>query len=212
MSWMVPWSKVIEVIFGGFSIQTNAGGPATKLAAAPAVAGSRADSPGVKGGSGQSSESATALSNSASVVVIWPSSDTATTAAESSRFLTVGEAAESFCSDEPIADRVQASRPVASGDLRTRLHASLVEAQKMFIADALEHAEVVENGNELVITASKVYQMSLKDPALENAACFLHRENLLTKFALGGDVRQLRLQVIPDLAQVLWVPGLPVVE
>ena len=37
MSWMLPWSRVIEVIFGGFSIETNAGGPANKLAAAPAV-------------------------------------------------------------------------------------------------------------------------------------------------------------------------------
>ncbi len=54
-----------------------------------------------------------------------------------------------------------------SGDLRSRLHATLMEAKQVHLADAVEHCEVVESANEVVFTTSKVFQMFLKDPVLD---------------------------------------------
>jgi len=54
-----------------------------------------------------------------------------------------------------------------SGDLRTRLHATLIEAKQLHLADAVEHCDVAESANEVVFTTSKVFQMFLKDPVLE---------------------------------------------
>src|SRR5262249_6622747 len=72
---------------------------------------------------------------------------------------------------QPVSPVTPASAPTPNGPagLRSRLHAALVDAQKMFVADALEHAEAAESGNELVITPAKVYAMSLKDPAVDAA-------------------------------------------
>jgi DNA polymerase-3 subunit gamma/tau len=61
--------------------------------------------------------------------------------------------------------------PMAGGaDFRSRLHAALVEARMMHLADALEQAHVAESAGELVITAPKMYQMFLKQPDFEAAA------------------------------------------
>jgi DNA polymerase-3 subunit gamma/tau len=57
--------------------------------------------------------------------------------------------------------------PPPSGDLRTRLHATLLEAKQVHLADAVEHCEVVESANEVIFTTSKVFQMFLKDPVLD---------------------------------------------
>jgi DNA polymerase-3 subunit gamma/tau len=54
-----------------------------------------------------------------------------------------------------------------SGDLRTRLHATLMEEKKFHLADAVEHCDVAEAANEVVFTTSKVFQMFLKDPVLD---------------------------------------------
>jgi len=54
-----------------------------------------------------------------------------------------------------------------SGDLRTRLHATLIEAKQVHLADAVEHCDVAESANEVVFTTSKMFQMFLKDPVLE---------------------------------------------
>jgi len=55
-----------------------------------------------------------------------------------------------------------------SGDLRTRLHATLIEAKQLHLADAVEHCDVAESANEVVFTTSKVFQMFLKDPVLDS--------------------------------------------
>ncbi len=60
----------------------------------------------------------------------------------------------------------QSSTPA---DLRSRLHAALIEAKQMHIADAVEHSELVESPNELVITTPKMYAMYLKQPGFEVA-------------------------------------------
>jgi DNA polymerase III subunit gamma/tau len=54
-----------------------------------------------------------------------------------------------------------------SGDLRTRLHAALMDAKNLTLADAVERCELVESATEVVFTASKMDQMFLKDPVLE---------------------------------------------
>lgn len=58
----------------------------------------------------------------------------------------------------------------ASGDLRSRLHAALLEAKLTHVADALEHTQLVESPNELVFTTPKMYQLYLKQPEFEAAA------------------------------------------
>ncbi len=55
----------------------------------------------------------------------------------------------------------------ATGDLRSRLHGALLEAKSVHLADAVEHSEVTESPNEVVFTASKMFQMFLKDPVLD---------------------------------------------
>ena len=62
-----------------------------------------------------------------------------------------------------------APAPSTAGDLRSRLHAALMEVKQANLADALEHSEVVENGGEIVFTTPKMYQMFLKDAAFEAA-------------------------------------------
>ncbi len=58
----------------------------------------------------------------------------------------------------------------ASGDLRSRLHAALLEAKLTHVADALEHTQLAESPNELVFTTPKMYQLYLKQPEFEAAA------------------------------------------
>lgn len=57
----------------------------------------------------------------------------------------------------------------ASGSLRSRLHAALLESKLANLADALEHSQVTESGAELVFTTPKMYQMFLKDAAFTSA-------------------------------------------
>jgi DNA polymerase-3 subunit gamma/tau len=57
-----------------------------------------------------------------------------------------------------------------SGDLRSRLHAALLESKQLHLADAIEHSEVAEAPGELVVTTPKMYMMYLKQPEFETAA------------------------------------------
>jgi DNA polymerase-3 subunit gamma/tau len=69
----------------------------------------------------------------------------------------------------PTAAKPPPSAPAASGSLRSRLHAALIEAKQANLADALEHSELAESDAELVFTTPKMYQMFLKDAAFEAA-------------------------------------------
>ncbi len=51
---------------------------------------------------------------------------------------------------------------ITSGDLRSRLHAALLEAKQTYVADALEHSELIESATELIVTAPKLYAMNFK--------------------------------------------------
>ena len=68
----------------------------------------------------------------------------------------------------PRAAEPRASAPV-TGDLRSRLHAALIEEKKDHLADAVEHCDVAETPNEIIFTTAKMYQLFLKDAALEAA-------------------------------------------
>jgi DNA polymerase-3 subunit gamma/tau len=61
------------------------------------------------------------------------------------------------------ADRQpEAAAPAPTGgDLRSRLHAALVEAKQIYPADALAHSEMTESATELIVTAPKLYAMNL---------------------------------------------------
>jgi hypothetical protein len=60
-----------------------------------------------------------------------------------------------------------------TGDLRQDLHDALRRAKLDFSADAIQHASVEEKGSDLIIRASKMRLMSLKDPKLTEVASTL---------------------------------------
>ena len=57
--------------------------------------------------------------------------------------------------------------PAQSGDLRSRLHAALIEGKQMHLADAIEHSEVAESANEIVFTTPAMYTLYLKQAEFE---------------------------------------------
>jgi DNA polymerase III subunit gamma/tau len=54
-------------------------------------------------------------------------------------------------------------------DTRSRLHAALMEAKQIHVADALEHSSLEESAAELVFTTPKMYVMYLKQAEFESA-------------------------------------------
>jgi DNA polymerase-3 subunit gamma/tau len=68
----------------------------------------------------------------------------------------------------PVAPSKAAA--LSGGDLRSRLHAALIEAKLTHVADAVEHSALAESDAELVFTTPKMYQMFLKQPEFEPVA------------------------------------------
>jgi DNA polymerase-3 subunit gamma/tau len=58
---------------------------------------------------------------------------------------------------------VAAGAVTNGGDHRSRIHAALMEAKQTYVADALEHSELVESATEFVFTTPKMYAMNLKN-------------------------------------------------
>jgi DNA polymerase-3 subunit gamma/tau len=58
--------------------------------------------------------------------------------------------------------------PAVEGDLRSRIHAALMEAKQAHVADALLHSELKESGTELVFTTPKMYLLYLKQAEFES--------------------------------------------
>src|SRR5579871_2447894 len=69
----------------------------------------------------------------------------------------------------PGAAQPSAQASTDTGDLRSRLHASLIETKQLHIADAVEHSEIAESPSDLVITTPKMYSMYLKQAGFEAA-------------------------------------------
>jgi len=61
-----------------------------------------------------------------------------------------------------------AAPDLQQGDVRSRLHAALLEAKQAHTADAVEHSEITESGAEVLFTTSKIYQMYLKGAEFES--------------------------------------------
>ncbi|HSP68551.1 MAG TPA: DNA polymerase III subunit gamma/tau [Bryobacteraceae bacterium] len=69
----------------------------------------------------------------------------------------------------PAAAPKPAPAVSATGDFRSRLYATLLEAKLTHVADGVEHSEVTEAGAEVIFTAPKMYQLFLKGPEFEAA-------------------------------------------
>jgi DNA polymerase-3 subunit gamma/tau len=88
---------------------------------------------------------------------------------------------------DPAASPIATSptSPPPAGDLRSHLHAALIEAKQMHIADAVEHSELVESANDLVITTPKMYAMYLKQPGFEVAVTRLLERSVRITIKVG---------------------------
>ncbi|HEV8145882.1 MAG TPA: DNA polymerase III subunit gamma/tau, partial [Bryobacteraceae bacterium] len=83
-------------------------------------------------------------------------------AAPSSSKPTRASAASVVTQDLGSAPQLSAHPIPSNGDLRSRVHAALVEAKLTHVADALEHSELTESGNDVVVTTPKMYMLYLK--------------------------------------------------
>ncbi len=72
--------------------------------------------------------------------------------------------------EHPIPPPADGDLHSPAGDLRSRLHAALIQAKQLHLADAIEHSELAASANELVITTPKMYVAYLKQPGFESAA------------------------------------------
>jgi DNA polymerase-3 subunit gamma/tau len=94
---------------------------------------------------------------------------------------------------QPVSAPIEApAKPAAnlnSSDLKSALHAALLEAGFKMSADAVQHALVQVEGSEIVFTAAKVFVLGLRDTAVAKAASTL----------LGKPVK-IRVEVDPNMA------------
>ena len=89
-----------------------------------------------------------------------------------------------------VAPAVTPAEAVAlTGDLRQDLYNALRAAKLDFSADAIQHASVEEKGAELVIRASKMRLMSLKDPKLAEVASKLLGRPVRIKAEVDDNVK-----------------------
>jgi hypothetical protein len=84
----------------------------------------------------------------------------------------------------PAQFQPSAASPRASGPLKDRLHAWLVEQTLTFEADAVEHADVAETAAELVFTAPREFSMALRSKEMQKAV-----------LAVLGKSKKLRVEV-----------------
>jgi len=92
----------------------------------------------------------------------------------------------------PVTPKMTAApvRSIEGGDLRSRLHASLLDAKLTHVADALEHSELAESPNELVFTTPKMYQLYLKQAEFEAAAKRIAGRPVRVTIKVGEPARQ----------------------
>jgi DNA polymerase III subunit gamma/tau len=69
----------------------------------------------------------------------------------------------------PVDPASTTSRALPDGDTRSRVHAALMEAKQIHVADALEHSSLEESPSELVFTTPKMYMMYLNQAEFEAA-------------------------------------------
>ncbi len=69
----------------------------------------------------------------------------------------------------PRQDAPPTPKPPVDGDLRSQLHAALVERGQQFTADAIEHSDVQDTPTELIFTTPKMFAPSMKPQYLDGA-------------------------------------------
>jgi DNA polymerase-3 subunit gamma/tau len=92
-------------------------------------------------------------------------------------------------------------RSLEGGDLRSRLHAALLESKLTHVADALEHSELSESPNELVFTTPKMYQLYLKQAEFEAAAKRIAGRTVRVTIKIGEPARQAAPAAAPAKAE-----------
>jgi DNA polymerase-3 subunit gamma/tau len=147
------------------------------------VSGGGAPSPGSNVGSG-------GAGSGRSTAPVAPRASYAPPASSSVRSATaVGTTPVASAPEAPTVPTttVQATtvQAMAGGDFRSRLHASLVEAQLTYIADAVEHSHVEELPGEIIFTTSRIYQMNLKQKDLDAAVKKIVGRPVKITFKLG---------------------------
>jgi len=65
--------------------------------------------------------------------------------------------------EAPATTSAVTNSAVTNVDIKSRLHAALLEAKQTYVADALEHSELIESATELIFTTPKAYAMNLKN-------------------------------------------------
>ncbi len=80
------------------------------------------------------------------------------------------------------------SPPVAGGSLKQRLIAMLHEQKKVFTADAVEHAEVVESGGTIEFIVSRQHMLSLRGPEVGQCLESLLGKPVKTKVTISESV------------------------
>jgi len=74
--------------------------------------------------------------------------------------------------------------PAATGSLKERLASELRQQKKAFAADAVEHAEVVENGALIEFLVSRQHMLSLRGPEVAQGLEKLLGRQIKTKITI----------------------------
>jgi len=103
---------------------------------------------------------------------------------------------------QPVSIPQPAPAPVslATGDLRARLHQALLDAGMQFTADALEHSQVAEAGNELHFTTPQEFKVSMNEKDILKIVQKVVGRSMRVKITLGelAGVEAPKLKPIQD--------------
>jgi hypothetical protein len=91
--------------------------------------------------------------------------------------------------------------PAAESGWRESLHAALMELGMKFTADAVEHSEIKESGNELLFVAPKEYQLSLTAGDLQKALNHLNSRPMRVKFEFTEGAPAVRSEPLANRQQ-----------
>jgi len=83
---------------------------------------------------------------------------------------------------------VPAAVAPGNGDLKEKLHNSLVELNMPFTADALEHSQVTEEGDGLTFLTPKEYSLSMTEADMRKAVQHAMGKPMRVKITFGQPV------------------------
>ena len=100
-----------------------------------------------------------------------------------------------------VAVMSEAPPPMASGDLRERLHSYLHEKGMAHLADAVENASITVSGVELAVVTGKTYSLYFKDGGMEAAVREVFGKPLRIKVTIGDTAPPAAIQLAPSAAE-----------